>query len=206
MASRKRRTRRGSRGLEGKSPQTGVGSLRHSGRTRTRRPALIGFVDPDRGNHLPPSAGWFFSITNYILAGLIIEAASGMNYEQALTTMILEPLGLHDTFYADGPHPGPAAAGPVMSRVPRALYMLQDCLMYQPEPCHLSTLAPLIGKDMRTQNLLGGRGGSHHLEPARSCALDPRCLREARLSRKAARGDDRAGLKQDGASPSRRRR
>ena len=76
-----------------------------------------------------------------------------MNYEQALTTMILEPLGMHDTFYADGPHPGPAAAGPVMSRVPRALYMLQDCLMYQPEPCHVSTLAPLIGKDMRTQNL-----------------------------------------------------
>ena len=75
-----------------------------------------------------------------------------MNYEQALTTMILEPLGLHDTFYADGPHPGPASAGPVMSRVPRALFLLQDCLMYQPEPCSVSTLAPLIGKDMRLQN------------------------------------------------------
>jgi len=113
---------------------------------------LIGFVDPDNGTHLPPNTGWFYSNTNYILAALIIEAASGMNYEQALTTMILEPLGLHDTYYADGPHPGPAAAGPVMSRVPRALYMLQDCLMYQPEPCHVSTLAPLIGKDMRLQN------------------------------------------------------
>jgi D-alanyl-D-alanine carboxypeptidase len=113
---------------------------------------LIGFVDPDNGKYLPPNTGWFYSNTNYILAGLIIEAVSGMNYEQALTTMLLEPLGLHDTFYADGPRPGPASAGPVMSRVPRALYMLQDCLMYQPEPCHVSTLAPLIGKDMRTQN------------------------------------------------------
>ena len=113
---------------------------------------LIGFVDPANGNHFPPGKGWFYSNTNYILAGLIIEAASGMNYEQALTTMILEPLGLHDTFYADGSHPGPAAAGPVMSRVPRALYLLQDCLGYQPEPCKLSTLAPLIGKDMRMQN------------------------------------------------------
>ncbi len=113
---------------------------------------LIDFVDPDNGKHFPPATGWFYSNTNYILAGLIIEAASGMNYEQALTTMILEPLGLHDTFYADGPHPGPAAAGPVMSRVPRALFLLQDCLMYQPEPCHQSTLAPLIGKDMRMQN------------------------------------------------------
>ena len=113
---------------------------------------LIGFVDPDNGTHFPPNTGWFYSNTNYILAALIIEAASGTNYEQALTTMILEPLGLHDTFYADGSHPGPASAGPVMSRVPRALYMLQDCLMYQPEPCHVSTLAPLIGKDMRMQN------------------------------------------------------
>ena len=67
---------------------------------------LIGFVDPANGHHFPPATGWFYSNTNYILAGLIIEAASGMNYEQALTTMILEPLGLHDTFYADGPHPG----------------------------------------------------------------------------------------------------
>ena len=113
---------------------------------------LIGFVDPGNGKHFPLSTGWFYSNTNYILAGLIIEAASGMNYEQALTTMILEPLGLHDTYYADGPHPGLSAAGPQMSRVPRALYMLQDCLMYQPEPCAVSTLAPLIGKDMRLQN------------------------------------------------------
>jgi D-alanyl-D-alanine carboxypeptidase len=30
--------------------------------------------------------------------------------------------------------------------------MLQDCLMYQPEPCAVSTLTPLIGKDMRLQN------------------------------------------------------
>ena len=113
---------------------------------------LIGFVDPANGHHFPPPPGWFYSNTNYILAGLIIEAASGMNYEQALTTMILEPLGLHDTFYANGPHPGPASAGPVMSRVPRALFLLQDCLSYQPEPCSVSTLAPLIGKDMRMQN------------------------------------------------------
>jgi D-alanyl-D-alanine carboxypeptidase len=114
---------------------------------------LIGFVDPANGQHFPTPSGWFYSNTNYILAGLIIEAASGMNYEQALTTMILEPLGLNDTFYANGPHPGPAAAGPVLARVPRALFFLQDCLDYQPQPCSVSTVAPLVGKDMRTGNL-----------------------------------------------------
>jgi len=142
---------------------------------------LIGFVDPDNDKHFPPSTGWFYSNTNYILAGLIIEAASGMNYEQALTTMILEPLGLHDTFYADGPQPGPAAAGPVMSRVPRALYMLQDCLMYQPEPCHVSTLGPLIGKDMRTQNLSwAGEAGAIISNP-RDLALWIRAVFEKRV-------------------------
>ncbi len=165
---------------------------------------LIGFVDPANGSHFPPATGWFYSNTNYILAGLIIEAASGMNYEQALTRMILEPLGLHDTFYADGAHPGPAAAGPVMSRVPRALYLLQDCLGYQPEPCSVSTLAPLIGKDMRTAEPIVGRGsGRDHLEPARSRSMDPRSVREARHSRKAARRDDHAGLEQDRPASSR---
>lgn len=114
---------------------------------------LVGFVDPDNGRHLPASTGWFYSNTNYVLAGMIIEAASGLSYQQALTTLILEPLALHDTFYADGPMSVAPAMDAVLGRVPRGLYMLQDCLLYQPEPCHESTLAPLIGKDMRTQNL-----------------------------------------------------
>jgi D-alanyl-D-alanine carboxypeptidase len=33
---------------------------------------LIGFVDPGNGQHFPPATGWFYSNTNYILAGLII--------------------------------------------------------------------------------------------------------------------------------------
>jgi D-alanyl-D-alanine carboxypeptidase len=142
---------------------------------------LIGFVDPANGKHFPPSTGWFYSNTNYILAGLIIEAATGMNYEQALTTMILEPLGLHDTYYADGAHPGPASAGPVMSRAPRALYMLQDCLMYQPQPCAVSTLAPLIGQDMRLQNRSwAGEAGAIISNP-RDLALWVRALFEKRV-------------------------
>ena len=40
---------------------------------------LIGFVDPANGHSFPPATGWFYSNTNYILAGLIIEAASGIN-------------------------------------------------------------------------------------------------------------------------------
>jgi D-alanyl-D-alanine carboxypeptidase len=142
---------------------------------------LIGFVDPGNGQHFPPASGWFYSNTNYILAALIIEAASGMNYEQALTTMVLEPLGLHDTFYANGSHPGPASAGPVLSRVPRALFLLQDCLTYQPEPCHVSTIAPLIGKDMRTGNLSWAGAAGAIISNPRDLALWIRALFEKRV-------------------------
>jgi D-alanyl-D-alanine carboxypeptidase len=109
---------------------------------------LIAAVDPDAGKRLPSPSGWFYSNTNNILAGLIIEAASGMSYKAALETLIFEPLGLRDTFYSDGPYPSA-----VLQRVPRGLYENRDCLLYQPKPCTRSTLAPLIGKDMRTQNL-----------------------------------------------------
>lgn len=109
---------------------------------------LIAAVDPGQGRRLPSSTGWFYSNTNDILAGLIIERASGMSFAAALQKLILEPLRLRDTFYADGAYP-PA----VLQRVPRGLYENQDCLLYQPRPCTQSTLAPLIGMDMRTQNL-----------------------------------------------------
>jgi D-alanyl-D-alanine carboxypeptidase len=142
---------------------------------------LIGFVDPGNGNHFPLASGWSYSNTNYILAALIIEAASGMNYEQALTRMILEPLGLHDTFYANGAHPGPASADPVLSRVPRALFLLQDCLTYQPEPCTVSTIAPLIGKDMRTGNLSWAGAAGAIISNPRDLALWIRALFEKRV-------------------------
>jgi D-alanyl-D-alanine carboxypeptidase len=97
---------------------------------------------------LPPASGWFYSNTNYILAGLIIEAASGMSYKQALESMILKPLGLTDTFYSDGPYPGG-----ILERLPRGIYDNHACLLYQPQPCTVSTLAPLIGEDVSAQNM-----------------------------------------------------
>jgi D-alanyl-D-alanine carboxypeptidase len=109
---------------------------------------LIAAVDPEQGRHLASPGGWFYSNTNDILAGLIIERASGLSYRAALQTLILEPLHLRDTFYSDGAYPRA-----VLRRVPRGLYENRDCLLYQPTPCTQSSLAPLLGKDMRTQNL-----------------------------------------------------
>jgi D-alanyl-D-alanine carboxypeptidase len=142
---------------------------------------LIGFVDPANGHRFPIPNGWFYSNTNYILAGLIIEAASGLAYEKALTTMIIGPLGLKDTYYADGPDPGAAALGDQVARVPRALFLLQDCLDYQPEPCSVSTLEPLIGKDMRTQNLSWAGAAGAIVSTPHDLALWIRALFEKRV-------------------------
>lgn len=44
-----------------------------------------------------PGEGWSYSNTNYILAGMVIEAATGQSYADAIDTRILRPLGLHGT-------------------------------------------------------------------------------------------------------------
>jgi D-alanyl-D-alanine carboxypeptidase len=109
---------------------------------------LVAAVDPDQGARLPRPSGWFYSNTNSMLAAMIIEKASGMSYADALTTMILQPLQLHDTYYSNGAYP-PS----VLAHVPRGIYANAACLDYQPKPCHASVLAPLIGKDVSRQNL-----------------------------------------------------
>jgi D-alanyl-D-alanine carboxypeptidase len=70
-----------------------------------------------------PGAKWAYSNTNYILAGMIIEKATGRSWQQEVTRRIVRPLGLRDTltpgaqFRIPGPHlrgysgfgePGPA--------------------------------------------------------------------------------------------------
>ena len=68
-----------------------------------------------------------------------------------------------------------------MSRVPRALYLLQDCLSYQPEPCKASTLAPLIGKDMRMQNRSWAAEAGAIISNPRDLALWIRALFDKRV-------------------------
>jgi D-alanyl-D-alanine carboxypeptidase len=162
---------------------------------------LIGSVDPTNGHSFPLPTGWFYSNTNYILAGLIIEAASGVTYEHALTTMIIEPLGLRDTFYPDGRHPGAAALGSQIARVPSALYMLQDCLDYQPKPCSISTLAPLIGKDMRTQNMSWAGPAGAIVSTPRDLALWIRALFGKRVIPETQLGEMEKLVSQKTGSP-----
>jgi D-alanyl-D-alanine carboxypeptidase len=115
---------------------------------------LITAAYPRPDNPLPIPVGWFYSNTNNILAALIIEKASGLSLKKAFEREF-KRIGLHNTFYSDGRYPDA-----VLARVPAGLYRNAECLSYQPTPCERSLLAPLIGKDMRLQNLswAGGAG------------------------------------------------
>jgi D-alanyl-D-alanine carboxypeptidase len=120
---------------------------------------LIGFVDPDQGNIFPPITGYYYSNTDYFLAGLIIEKASGMSYKEALERFILKPLDLRDTYYFYGNIPGS-----VLDRMPAGFYHETGCVQFQPMPCptkYPGVLAPLFGKDVRAENMswAGPAGG-----------------------------------------------
>ncbi|MFC3907914.1 serine hydrolase domain-containing protein [Legionella dresdenensis] len=49
--------------------------------------------------YFEPGAGWHYSNTNYVLAGLIIEQVSGSELTGQLKARLIEPLQLQDTFY-----------------------------------------------------------------------------------------------------------
>ena len=105
--------------------------------------------------NLPIPSGYFYSNTNNVLAGLIIEAATHMTFGDALDAM-LRPLHLKQTFYRDGPYPPR-----VLKRLPVGIYANTDCTIYQPQPCGTTAWAGLVGKDVSHQNLswAGPAGG-----------------------------------------------
>ena len=66
-------------------------------------PELLAYADG--ANHAPyfaPGEGYYYSNTNYILLGLIVEEATGRSFGDELRTRILEPLALEDTFLVEG--------------------------------------------------------------------------------------------------------
>jgi D-alanyl-D-alanine carboxypeptidase len=85
------------------------------GRMRSWAPRdLVGLV-ADKPPVSRPGATWSYSNIGYILAGLIIEAATADGLEAQLSRLILEPLGLRDTSMPIGtgiPEPGARGYSP----------------------------------------------------------------------------------------------
>jgi D-alanyl-D-alanine carboxypeptidase len=99
---------------------------------------LIAYVYPASQGAPPPTTGWSYSNTNYLLAQLIIEKASGQPYGAELQRRFFaDPkLGLGNTYFA--PHLYPKS---VLTRMVSGYFASKD-----PDNAGLS---PLYGKDMR---------------------------------------------------------
>ena len=136
---------------------------------------LIDAAYPRPDNKLPIPTGWFYSNTNNILAALIIEKASGSSLKEVFDKLFGRA-GLHNTFYADGVYPEA-----VLARLPVGLYKNPECLAYQPTPCEHSTVAPLLGKDMRRQNLSWAGGAGAIISNPRDLARWVRALFGGRI-------------------------
>jgi D-alanyl-D-alanine carboxypeptidase len=66
---------------------------------------LIGYVYPGNGRPPTKSPGYLYSNTNYVLAQLIIERASGHSYTSQIADLIRSQPYLRDTYYAADRYP-----------------------------------------------------------------------------------------------------
>jgi D-alanyl-D-alanine carboxypeptidase len=103
-------------------------------------PQLVAFVDPVYGKAPPPTHGYDYSNTNYILAGMIIERVSGHSYADEVRRRLIDGLGLRDMYYSPNVYP--------KSVIDRLLsgYFFNNSPDNEP-------LAPLLGRDMRLNDL-----------------------------------------------------
>ena len=81
------------------------------GRSRAWTPRELVALIADQPPDFSPGAAWSYSNTGYVLAGMIVEAATGRTLGRELTRRIIRPLRLRDTFFPvnrpDIPGPNP---------------------------------------------------------------------------------------------------
>ena len=98
---------------------------------------------PSATNQLPVSKGYYYSNTNYVLAGMIAEKASGKSFRDLVNELVIKPHGLYATFYEASTYPEP-----VIKRLSDGYFENEACADYQPH-CKETWNAPIIGRDMR---------------------------------------------------------
>src|SRR5215471_11075994 len=100
---------------------------------------------------------WHYSNTNYILAEIIIERATGRSYADALNKMLLEPLQLDETYYR--PRVPPKRVLDAMASGYDNMHLCESIGLAP--PCARFPLDDLLGEDLKTINLsvYGAAGG-----------------------------------------------
>jgi D-alanyl-D-alanine carboxypeptidase len=107
------------------------------GRFRAWTPQELVALVADQPPLFAPGTAFSYSNTDYVLAGLIVEAATGRTLGQELAGRILRPLGLRDTFFpVNAPGiPGPRSRGYSLPLSPQGEVLdgpLLDFTIYNP--------------------------------------------------------------------------
>lgn len=136
---------------------------------------LVAAAYPSAGNKLPTTAGYHYSNTNYILAGMIAAKAAGRSYRDLVDEMVIGPFGLTSTFYESGAYPAP-----VIRRLAHGYFANPACAEYQPG-CARSWLFPLMGRDMREASLSWAQAAGGAVGSARDLDLWMRAVFEGRV-------------------------
>ena len=133
---------------------------------------LVDAAYPSATNKLPVKKGYFYSNTNYILAGMIAEKATGKSYRDLVHELVIEPHGLYSTFYEAGTYPES-----VIKRLSHGYFENEACTDYQPGLQGIVEPADHRTGHARGQHLLGTSRRRRDLERTRRRSLDARSFR-----------------------------
>jgi len=137
---------------------------------------LVNAAYPSGANQLPVTEGYHYSNTNYILAGMIAAKAGGKPYADLVRELILEPQGLHSTFYSSGTYPPE-----VIARLAHGYFQNTACAEYQPPDCKETWNKPLIGRDVREDSTSWAQAAGGAVSNARDVTRWMRAVFEGRV-------------------------
>ncbi|MBA3323976.1 MAG: serine hydrolase, partial [Rhodobacteraceae bacterium] len=137
---------------------------------------LVEAAYPSGADDLPETTGYHYSNTNYILAGMIAAKATGKPYAELVRELIIEPQGLHSTFYSPGTYPPE-----VIDRLAHGYFENTACAEYQPPDCKETWNKPLIGQDVRENSTSWAQAAGGAISNARDVTRWMRAVFEGRV-------------------------
>jgi D-alanyl-D-alanine carboxypeptidase len=137
---------------------------------------LVQAAYPSGKNDLPPpDKPWFYSNTNYVLAGMIAAKAAGRSYRDLVHEMVIDAFELNSTFYENGAYPAA-----VMKRLAHGYFDNPACSDDQPN-CKKSWNAPLMGRDVRDMSVSWAQAAGGAIANARDVDTWMRAVFEGRV-------------------------
>jgi D-alanyl-D-alanine carboxypeptidase len=124
---------------------------------------------------LPKPPAWFYSNTNYILAGMIAAKAGKAPFAELVQRVVIRPLKLEDTFYVDDVYPTK-----VTTRLSRGYFENAACSDYQPH-CTEPWNRPLLNREVSRMSLSWAQAAGGAIANARDTTRWARAIFEGKV-------------------------